>query len=256
MNAKQLSILSITAILLFGFTKNKTHLNYTPPGTVKISQGFYMDETEVTITSWMEYMYWVEKVYGKESEQYLATYPDTNVWNNPFRTHYFNHPAYRDYPMVGITWQQANEFCKWRSDRVTEYLLIKKEKNPKLIIPTKITYRLPTTEEWKKIASAGYSEKTQKRLDKKYSEQAKANFKTELKSDSIQTTTAPVFSYWPNKYGVYNILGNVAEMTSEKGISKGGSWVNPEEDATLNNEFKYDQSENWLGFRCVCETTY
>lgn len=251
-----LIILIPISIIALSFTYNSNSKNYTPPGTVEITSGFYMDKTEVTIISWMEYMYWVEKNYGKDSEQHLASYPDTNVWNNPFREHYFSHPAYSEYPIVGITWQQANAFCKWRSDRVMEQLLLKKEMNPKLTIPSSVTYRLPTFKEWEDIAGAGYSEKTQKKLDKKHSECNQGNFKTELKPDSIQNTTAPVLSYWPNKYGVYNIMGNVAEMTSKEGIAKGGSWIDSEKETTLKNEFEYNKPENWVGLRCVCEVKY
>ena len=58
--------------------------------------------------------------------------PDTLVWreklayNEPLVEYYFRHPAYRNYPVVGVTWVQANEYCAWRTDRVNEQLLISK----------------------------------------------------------------------------------------------------------------------------------
>lgn len=93
---------------------------------------FYMDQTEVTNFHWLEYMYWISRAY---SETYPMVYknalPDTLCWrsklgdNEKYVEYYLRHPAYRDYPVVGVTWLQANDFCKWRSDRVNEYILIR-----------------------------------------------------------------------------------------------------------------------------------
>ncbi len=93
---------------------------------------FYMDETEVTNLYWLEYLSWLQRVYGSSYPEVVArALPDTLVWreklafNEPFVDYYLRHPAYRDYPVVGISWNQANDFCKWRSDRVNEQLLIR-----------------------------------------------------------------------------------------------------------------------------------
>lgn len=93
---------------------------------------FYMDQTEVTNFHWLEYLYWVGRAYG---ETYPLVYrnalPDTLCWRSPLAYHeknveyYLRHPAYRDYPVVGVSWLQANDYCKWRSDRVNEYILIR-----------------------------------------------------------------------------------------------------------------------------------
>ena len=90
---------------------------------------FYMDETEVANVDWLEYMYWTRQNFPTDFEQYYNTLPDTLVWrkplsyNDPFVNNYLRHPAYQDYPVVGVTWEQANEYCKWRSDRVNEQIL-------------------------------------------------------------------------------------------------------------------------------------
>ena len=93
---------------------------------------FYMDETEVTNMHWLEYLYWTKRVYGLDyPEIYTKALPDTLVWrqklafNEPFTEYYLRHPAYRDYPVVGVNWLQANDYCAWRSDRVNEYILIR-----------------------------------------------------------------------------------------------------------------------------------
>jgi hypothetical protein len=81
----------------------------------------------------MEYMFWTGRTFGELSSEHLATFPDTNVWlkgDNNFKSYpayYLSHPAYRNYPVVGIGQEQARDFSKWRSDRVFEYLLIREE---------------------------------------------------------------------------------------------------------------------------------
>lgn len=92
---------------------------------------FYMDRTEVTNFHWLEYVYWMKRVYNKTYPHiYKKSLPDTNCWRDPlsyrekFVEYYFRYPAYRDYPVVGVSWVQANDFCKWRTDRVNEYILV------------------------------------------------------------------------------------------------------------------------------------
>jgi len=97
-------------------------------------QSFYLDETEVTNLMYLEYLEWTKSVYSPNDERYRHIYsgalPDTLVWRNRLgfnevmTNNYLRHPAYRNYPVVGVSWIQAVEFSKWRTDRVTEYLLI------------------------------------------------------------------------------------------------------------------------------------
>lgn len=102
------------------------------PRRVTVSS-FYMDETEVTNSNYREYLYWVRRVWGESyPEVYLNALPDTLVWreelafNEPLVETYFRHPSYDDYPVVGVSWLQANEFSKWRTDRVNEAILVEK----------------------------------------------------------------------------------------------------------------------------------
>jgi gliding motility-associated lipoprotein GldJ len=101
------------------------------PRRVSVSS-FYIDETEVTNKFWVDYLYWIKKVYGADyPEIYRKALPDTLVWRNklsynePYVELYLRHPAYRDYPVVGVNWLQANDYCAWRSDRVNEIILIR-----------------------------------------------------------------------------------------------------------------------------------
>jgi gliding motility-associated lipoprotein GldJ len=100
--------------------------------TKKTVSSFYMDRTEVSNFHWLEYVYWMKRVYYKSYPHiYKKSLPDTLVWRSPlsyrekFIDYYFRHPAYRDYPVVGVSWIQANDFCKWRTDRVNEAILVR-----------------------------------------------------------------------------------------------------------------------------------
>lgn len=93
---------------------------------------FYMDETEVTNLDYQEYVYWLERVFGTDHPEFVkSAKPDSMCWrrnlayNEPYVKYYFTHPAYQTYPVVGVNWLQANEYCKWRTDRVNEMILVK-----------------------------------------------------------------------------------------------------------------------------------
>jgi sulfatase modifying factor 1 len=89
---------------------------------------FYMDETEVANVDWLEYLNWITEV-PKDPRWYYEALPDTLVWrsplayNEPYVNNYLRHPAYQDYPVVGVTWEQANAYCDWRTNVVNENIL-------------------------------------------------------------------------------------------------------------------------------------
>ncbi len=93
---------------------------------------FYMDETEVSNQDYREFTHWVSRVYPGEIGKLKSITPDSSVWrkklayNEPYVNNYFRHPAYSEYPVVGVTWEQANAYCAWRTDRVNEQLLVEK----------------------------------------------------------------------------------------------------------------------------------
>ncbi len=96
-------------------------------------QSFYMDETEVTNLMYLEYLDWIKQVFPPSDENYRRIYdgavPDTLVWRNRLgynevmTNNYLRHPAYAEYPVVGVSWVQAVEFSNWRTDRVNELIL-------------------------------------------------------------------------------------------------------------------------------------
>ncbi len=277
------------------FTMGRTEQDITQdwnniPQRVTVSS-FYMDETEVANVHYLEYLYWISRVFAMDyPEVYKKALPDTLVWrdklayNEPFVELYFRHPAYQQYPVVGVNWLQATDFCAWRTDRVNEQILIREgilRLNPNQINEDNFNteaylagqyeglvksdlmdlnpssgangsrkvrledgiflpeYRLPTEAEWEyaalaQIGNTIYERVTDRRQypwnghivrnkDEKYKGQMMANFKRS-RGDNMGTAgflndnadiPAPVHSYWPNDYGLYNMGGNVNEWVKD-----------------------------------------
>jgi formylglycine-generating enzyme required for sulfatase activity len=157
-------------------------------------------------------------------------------------------------------------YAKWRTDRVNEKLYLKKHKidykigEPIPNLPKVVEYRLPTKEEWEKIAQVAYSKKGQRKFRrKKYSDKEQYNFLNKESTEKEDTLKKDynfpryVKAFYPNSLSVYDILGNVAEMTATKGIAKGGAYIHKAEEVTVEKDFSYSKPSKWLGFRCVCE---
>ena len=80
------------------------------------------------------HLYWLKRIYGTDYPRVVTkALPDTLVWRNklafnePYVDYYLRHPAYRDYPVVGVSWVQARDYCAWRTDRVNELILVNYE---------------------------------------------------------------------------------------------------------------------------------
>lgn len=171
-------------------------------------------------------------------------YPDETVWVNDFNNAnnesyvrlYFNHPGYNDYPAVGISWEQANAFCAWRTD------FLKKSLNTKVnhaIQP----YRLPTEAEFEYAARSGKTEnKYPWRQDGVQGD--KDCFLGNFKPGNGNYTkdghmiTARVASFSPNEFGLYDMAGNVAEWTSTAYLESG-----PEIMSDMNPEYRYSAAK-------------
>ncbi len=272
------------------------------PRRVTVSS-FYLDETEVKNMDWCEYLYWVGRTYTDFPMIHQKALPDTVCWreklayNEPYVDYYLRHPSYRDYPVVGVNWLQATNFCAWRTDRVNEQILIREgiiipnpnqqnnpfttdayytnqfhdSDNPRGQIPdldpskgggdassgkvktknlgvriVKMSdgillprYRLPTEAEWEYAAYGLIGNTIDERIverriypwnghwvrnpDDKWQGDMMANF-VRGRGDYMGVAghlndnadvTAPVYSYWPNDYGLYNMAGNVSEWVMD-----------------------------------------
>lgn len=119
------------------FTKGKVQddvmHDWNNTATQQHVQSFYMDETEVTNVMYLEYLDYLKSVYPPDDPKYVHIYtgalPDTLVWRNrlgfneTMTNNYLRHPAYAEYPVVGVNWVQATQFAEWRTDRVNEVML-------------------------------------------------------------------------------------------------------------------------------------
>ena len=255
---RSLIFIVLLACVSFSFPKKK---KFVPPGTVQITENLFADETEVSNLSWLEFEYWTKAKYGPNSKEHIATLPDTLVWRNsesfnePYVIYYYRHPAYKEFPVVGISYDQALAFCKWRSDRVKEFYALAHKKELFL------NYTLPTKEEWEFISMGGSYAFTNNGRDAK--DRATLNCRR-AKNDTLlidkranngssADVTTPVYSYYKNPFGLFNSFGNVAEMVLEKGICKGGGWIHPIQECRAGIDIPYSQPKSWLGFRCVCK---
>ncbi|PIE84768.1 MAG: gliding motility lipoprotein GldJ [Bacteroidia bacterium] len=101
------------------------------PRRVTVSS-YYIDETETSNVAYREYLFWLRRVLVSFRQVYVDALPDTLVWrsplgyNEPFVENYLRHPAYSNYPVVGVSWRQVTDFAQWRSNRVNELMLHKK----------------------------------------------------------------------------------------------------------------------------------
>ena len=114
-----------------GNVKDNVMRDWNNSPTQQYVRSFFIDETEVTNEMYGEYLYWMKAVFAENfSEIYKAALPDTLVWRNPLGfnedmvVNYLRHPAFQQHPVVGVKWQQAVNFAKWRTDRVNEQILV------------------------------------------------------------------------------------------------------------------------------------
>jgi gliding motility-associated lipoprotein GldK len=174
----------------------------------------------------------------------INIYPDTMTWihdysysyNEPMTRQYFSHPAFDDYPIVGVNWHQANAFSVWRTRFWNEW---RKREGESITDP----FRLPTEHEWE-YASRGGRDLAPYPWGGPYIRNSKgcilANFKPGRgnypEDGGLYTVRAD--AYWPNDYGLYNMSGNVAEWTSTAFYENSYSFIHD-----LNPDIRYDSQE-------------
>ena len=221
---------------------------------VKVNDTFYVSKGEVTNRMYRAYLDSLKSSGNnqelEQSQLDTLRWKEPLLYGEPFAKLYHKNENYDQYPAVNMSHEAAVNFCKW--------LTTKFNNDPDRQYDS-VLFRLPTAYEWEYLARAG-SESAIYPWDGEELLQngnAKANFFTNnkaLDTDSageMQKTTAPVNSYRPNDFGLYNMSGNVAEMIEEKGIAKGGSWAQNEDYLRISKEYEYWRAAPYIGFRPV-----
>jgi len=247
--------------------------------------GFYMDETEITNN---EYRQFVDVMLTDSVQaltiEYIMTelYPDTTVWvrdfshhmGDPMMEYYYSHPAFDEYPIVGVDWFAAKYFCEWRTKHLNNW----RAEQGLWKMPN---FRLPSEAEWE-YAARGGRDMAKYPWGNPYIRNAKgcmlANFKPGRGNyyDDGFMYSAPVASYFSNDFGLYDMAGNVSEWCEdafydaavpvvwdlnpvyiddeeERKIIRGGSWKDIAymlETGTRGFEYR-DTTKSYIGFRCV-----
>jgi hypothetical protein len=164
-------------------------------------------------------------------------------------------------PITGITYGQAIEFCKWRTNSVN--------KNPtKGLYKSVVTFRLPTEKEWHDLTKKfltdneinnGYYDSISDKYPKKRKNSTvicpNYNYKMIIPCESYTGKICVRAHYLTGKNALYDLFGNVSEMTSTKGIAKGGNYLTFANQCNIDSVQYYTKAETWLGFRCVIVKT-
>ena len=223
------------------------------------------------------------KIKNFMKNKILNVYPDTAVWvkdfnysyNDPMHQDYFYHQSYGDYPVVGVSWEQANAFCNWRTRKKNDYL---KSKKNRISVPD---FRLPTEAEWEYAARGGLEFATYPwGSGGTQSDRGcfLANFKPVRGNYAADGAlyTMEAKSYNANDYGLYNMAGNVSEWTNtaynlssyymastmnpnvenrknKRKIIRGGSWKDVAYFLEVGSrDYEYaDTARSYIGFRTV-----
>lgn len=238
---------------------------------VALNASEHMGKFEVTNKEYRMFLNNLKK--QKNYDLYFKCMVDTNKWNtifpmsfhDPMTNMYAWHPAYDNYPVVNISYEGAVAYCKWLTEQYNQ-------QHPE---GKYVSFRLPTEQEWRYAAGS----KNAKALtpfpnDKIYNCDPTITGKKKSKNSTDTTMqcmylgniktdkgyhadggfhTLKVESYVPNQLGLHNMFGNVAEMTSTKGVIKGGSWDDVFEDCTFDKNATYGDVDPRVGFRIMME---
>ena len=250
-------VVSLMALLVFNSSTPKR--KDSDKKYKEVSHLFYAASYEVTNKEFKEYLQDIKT--RNNIEEYEKNYPDTTLWmkkfpnsfNQPMVENYFVHSAFDNYPVLNITKEAAEDYCKWLTEQYNSQAKRKYKK---------VVFRLPHEQEWIQMASvlAGHNlpwygnfayEPTSEaycanvKFENKWSKTNKYDYNAD---GSLYTSQ--VGNYKSNKLGLYDMIGNVAEITNN-GIIKGGSWDNTIDECVVDKTQDYQLPDPRVGFRVV-----
>lgn len=230
---------------------------------VKVDEKLYVDKFEVTVN---DYNSFLKEIKSKGGDVTKLIY-DSICWrfnghyNLEKEEYYFWHTSYKYYPILGISNFAAQEFCKWLTERYNA------DPNRKF---KKVVFRLPSEQEFVKVAVSKfdtatfypwgyirlYNSKNEKCCNFLEIDQINIDITEKgchIRDFSIIPMTEPVYSYQPNPYGVYNIVGNVSEMIQEDHYAMGGDYLSTGYNVRVNSKKYYREPTSMVGFRVYME---
>lgn len=269
----------IIALLIISgqaFTQERPH------GTVPFKEYLYIDQTEITVESWLSFYTWVliNEGYEKASSflpdstaiepllwEYIKRGSEELLTNKAFHSEqpigYFEKDCYEcdvfgyrlrkhkfaafcpmlTFPITGVSYNQVRSFCEWRT-------FVQGKGNYK--------FRLPTEKEWIEFTKNGMNEAEKltglmDSLNDKGCAPYNYNIKLDCKFSDIYGNIVAVALFSPNKKNAYDLFGNVSEMVLEQGLAKGGNFTSPASKSQLDSVQTFKKGEKWLGFRCIAE---
>ncbi len=261
-------LLSFTSSNENAFSKKlRKKYAFIPSGEVMIDNvkktvnGFYMMKTEVSNLDYKEFLAFL-KTKGEEEKSEICKIHSEGWKEKSFEEVYADHPAYENYPVVNITAEAAQLYCEFlkhvlnRSGEIKGYKIAE--------------CRLPYRAEWIMAARAGrmfvpypwggyYLRDSKGQILANFNRIGEGNITYDYENktykiveDSINSHAmipAPIFSFFPNDFGLYHMSGNVAEMVAEKGIAVGGGWNSTGYDIRVESTMPFEGYSPEVGFR-------
>ena len=234
-------------------------------GEMRSVQAFLIQKTEVSNLEYRTFLF--DLLLQGRKDDFLKAKPDQNKWvllswgeNNTMKDHYFSHEAYNNFPVVNVSREGAELYCKWFSQELDKVVEEKKRNLYNDI-------RIPMREEWVMAASIegkkgpypwdGISTKNSDgMIMANYAHKPEENVALDFTSSDV---IAPCKSYWPNDFGLYNMSGNVSEMVyndikTKSAGTAGGGWMNSAEEIKILGPDPYTgitDTHPCIGFRVV-----
>lgn len=235
---------------------------------VRTAKDLYVSRYEVSNLDYRSFL--ADLLTSPQVGVYNHCFPDTLVWQtrpshaNPLVQFYFRHPSYDNYPVVGVSYAAALEYCKWLTEKYNQDAKRKQKK---------VLFRLPNKEEWTHAANKGDSTKlytwgsgfmqnnrrqylcnfNHKDFDSAVHQTNKIQGNSTIALAEKTAILSPINSFYPNSFGIFNMCGNVAEMVAEKGIAKGGGFDDPAYMVRIASEKTYAKPQADIGFRVAMQ---